>query len=191
MQHFELKGEIRQVGNKATIKAFRKQGLVPCNLYGAGIENVLFTVDAKALKALTNTPKSYIVDLELGKKKYTAILHELQFHPVEDTCLHVDFLAVGDKKPVAIDVPLVIKGTSKGALLGGKFTQSSRSLRISAMLDKLPDDLTVDVSDLELDKRIKAGDLKFDGITILSDKDTIICSVRSTRNTAAAAPAEA
>ena len=75
MQHFELKGQPRQVGNKATLKAFRKQGLVPCNLYGCGIENVLFTVDAKELKAVTNTPKAFIVDLVLGDQKYTAVLH--------------------------------------------------------------------------------------------------------------------
>ena len=76
MQHFTLNGTTRQVGNKAVIKAFRKQGLVPCNLYGCGVENVLFTVDAKELKALTDTPASYIVDLVLDSdKKYTCILH--------------------------------------------------------------------------------------------------------------------
>lgn len=88
MQHFELKGQIRQVGNKAVIKAFRKQGLVPCNLYGLGMENVLFTVDAKELKVATDTPKSYIIDLVLDNgKTYNAVFHELQFHPVLDTCL--------------------------------------------------------------------------------------------------------
>ena len=187
MKHFELKGELRQVGNKATIKAFRKQGLVPCNLYGAGLENVLFTVDAKELKGVTNTPKSYIVDLKLGEKTYTAVLHELQFHPVTDECLHVDFLAVDEVKPIAIDVPILITGHSKGVMLGGKFTQNSRTLRISAPMAKLPDDVTVDISDLDLDKKIKAGELSFEGISILSDKDMIICSVRATRNSAAAA----
>jgi len=186
MQHFSLKGEIRTVGNKATIKAFRAQGLVPCNLYGPGVENVLFTVNEKDLKGVTDTPKSYIVDLELGGKNYTAILHELQFHPISDACLHVDFLAVDEKKPIAIDVPLVITGHSKGVQQGGKFTLNTRKIKISAIAANLPDDLTVDISDLGLDKRIKAGDLKFEGITILSDKDTIICGVKSTRNSSAA-----
>lgn len=187
MKHFELNGELRQVGNKATIKAFRKQGLVPCNLYGLGMENVLFTVNAKALKGVTDTPCAYIVDLKLGDATYTAILHELQFHPVTDECLHVDFLAVDAVKPIAISVPLEITGHSKGVMLGGKFVQSLRALKISAVMDKLPDSLTIDISNLELGKKIKAGELSYEGITILTNKDAVVCEVRATRNSAAAA----
>ncbi|MBO4917481.1 MAG: 50S ribosomal protein L25 [Bacteroidales bacterium] len=191
MQHFELKGQIRQVGNKAVVKAFRKQGVVPCNLYGLGMENILFTVDEKELKALTNTPKSYIVDLVLDNgKAYTAVLHELQFHPVSDRCLHVDFLAVNEEKPIAIKVPVIITGHSIGVQQGGKFTQNSRFIRISALMKDLPDDVTVDISSLALDKKIKAGDLKFDKISVISDKDTIICGVKSTRNMVAQETAE-
>lgn len=191
MQHFELKGQIRQVGNKAVVKAFRKQGVVPCNLYGLGMENILFTVDEKELKALTNTPKSYIVDLVLDNgKTYTAVLHELQFHPVSDRCLHVDFLAVNEEKPIAIKVPVIITGHSVGVQQGGKFTQNSRFIRISALMKDLPDDVTVDISSLALDKKIKAGDLKFDKISVISDKDTIICGVKSTRNMVAQETAE-
>ena len=99
MKHFTLKGEIRQKGNKAVLKAFRAQGLVPCNLYGAGMDNILFTVNEKELKGLTHTPASYIVDLELDGKTYTAVAHEYQWHPVEDNCLHVDFLSVNESSP--------------------------------------------------------------------------------------------
>ena len=191
MQHFELKGQIRQVGNKAVVKAFRKQGVVPCNLYGLGMENILFTVDEKELKALTNTPKSYIVDLKLDNgKSYNAVLHELQFHPVSERCLHVDFLAVNEEKPIAIKVPVIITGHSIGVQQGGKFTQNSRFIRISALMKDLPDDVTVDISSLALDKKIKAGDLKFDKISVISDKDTIICGVKSTRNMVAQETAE-
>ena len=191
MQHFELKGQIRQVGNKAVVKAFRKQGVVPSNLYGLGMENILFTVDEKELKALTNTPKSYIVDLVLDNgKTYNAVLHELQFHPVSDRCLHVDFLAVNEEKPIAIKVPVIITGHSVGVQQGGKFTQNSRFIRISALMKDLPDDVTVDISSLALDKKIKAGDLKFDKISVISDKDTIICGVKSTRNMVAQETAE-
>ena len=186
MKHIELKGQLRQAGNKAVIKAFRAQGLVPCNLYGLGIENVLFTVDAKELKTVTDTPCSYIVDLNLDGTKYTAVLHELQFHPVTDECLHVDFLAVNEQKPIAINVPIKITGHSKGVQLGGKFVQNSRSLRISALMANLPDDVTVDVSPLGIGESIKAGDLSFANIQVLSDKNTIICTVRATRNSTAA-----
>ena len=143
MKHFALKGEIRQKGNKAVIKAFRRQGLVPCNLYGQGIDNILFTVDEKELKGLTHTPASYIVDLDLGGKKYTAVAHEYQWHPVEDNCLHVDFLAVNETKPIVIAVPLHITGHPKGVQAGGKFTQHARSLKICALMKDLPDQLDV------------------------------------------------
>ena len=182
MQHFELKGQTRKVGNKAVIKAFRKENLVPCNLYGNGMENVLFTVNAKELKVLTNTPKSYIVDLNLDGKTYTAILHELQWHPVTDECLHVDFLAVDEKKPISISVPLVITGHAIGVQQGGKFFQNARAIRVSALMKNLPDDVTVDITKLGLDKVIKAGDIKIDNINVISDKDTIICGVKTTRN---------
>ena len=192
MQHFELKGTTRKVGNKAVIKAFRREGLVPCNLYGLGMENVLFTVNAKELKALTDTPKSYIVDLVLdgAKKAQTAVLHELQWHPVTDACLHVDFLAVDDKKPIAISVPLVIAGHAKGVQQGGKFYQNARSIKVCALLKDLPDEVTVDITPLGLDKRIKAGDIQLKNVAVVSDKDTIICGVKTTRNVTAAAAAE-
>lgn len=188
MQHFELKGQSRKVGNKAVIKALRRQGLVPCNLYGCGMDNVLFSVDAKELKLLTNTPQSYIVDLVIdGGAKQTAVLHELQWHPVSDECLHIDFLAVNETKPISINVPLEITGHAIGVQQGGKFYQRERQIRISALLKDLPDKVTVDISSLGLDKRIKAGELKVDNAVILTDKDTIICGVKATRNSAAAA----
>ena len=192
MQHFELKGTTRKVGNKAVIKAFRREGLVPCNLYGLGMENVLFTVNAKELKALTDTPKSFIVDLVLdgAKKAQTAVLHELQWHPVTDACLHVDFLAVNDTKPIAISVPLVIEGHAKGVQQGGKFYQNARSIKVSAAMKDLPDEVTVDITDLGLDKRIKAGDIQLKNVAVVSDKDTIICGVKTTRHVTAAAAEE-
>ena len=191
MQHFELKGQTRKVGNKAVIKAFRKEGLVPCNLYGNGVENILFTISDKDLQGLLCTPASFIVDLVLdGGKARTAVLHELQFHPVKDNCLHVDFLAVDEKKPIAINVLLVITGHAVGVQKGGKFSQRLRALRVSALMKDLPDNITVDITDLDLDKKIVAGDVKLEGVSILTDKDAVICAVRTTRNTSAAATEE-
>ena len=186
MQHFALKGQVRKASGKASIKELRHQGLVPCNLYGLGIENVLFTVDAKELKALTNTPKSYIVDLTVeGAGSYTCILHELQWPPVPDVCLHVDFLAVDEKKPIAIDVPLSISGHAIGVQKGGKFYQNSRKVRVSGVMANLPDVINVDITGIDLDKKIKACDIKEEGLAILTDKDAIICGVKATRNSSA------
>ena len=181
MKHLELKGQLRKVGNKATIKAFRAQGLVPCNLYGQGIDNILFTVDAKDLKALTHTPNAYIVDLDIDGKVYQCVAHELQWHPIDDICLHADFLAVNDKKPIVINIPLKLQGHPVGVQAGGKFTQLQRSLKVSGLLNNLPDTLDVDITPLGLDKRLTAGELKFDGVTVLTEKNTIICRVKATR----------
>lgn len=190
MKHFELNGQIREVGNKATLKAFRAEGLVPCNLYGQGVKNVLFTVSAKELDALINTPASYIVDLTLSDgSKYTSVVHELQFHPISDACLHADFLAVTEDKPVAITVPLNITGHAVGVQAGGKFVKLQRELSISALMKDLPDQLDIDITELGIGKRIVAGDLHYDNIQILNSKDTIICTVKATRNMVAAAKA--
>ncbi len=188
MKHIELKGTVREAGSKAAVKSLRREGLVPCNIYGLGMENIHFTVSAKDLKNLTNTPNSYIVDLELSNgSKFFAVLHEVQWHPVTDEALHVDFLAVSEEKPVAIDVPVKITGHSEGVKMGGKLLVSSRKLRISAHLNNLPDEISVDVTNLLIGKQIVAGDLHYEGVTIVSPKATIICSVRPTRATAQAA----
>jgi len=184
MKHIELKGQIREAGNKAAVKAVRRAGQVPCNIYGLGIENILFTVDAQDLKAITHTPNSYIIDLELsnGTKMY-AVLHEVQYHPVTDEALHVDFLTVSEEKPVTIEVPVKVVGHSEGVKMGGKLLVSSRKLRVSAMMNNLPDILEVDSTNLMIGKQIVAGDLNYEGVTIVSPKATIICSVRPTRAT--------
>ena len=184
MKHIELKGQLREAGNKAAVKAVRRAGQVPCNIYGLGIENVLFTIDAQDLKTITHTPNSYIVDLELNNgSKMFAVLHEVQYHPVTDEALHVDFLAVSEEKPVTIEVPVKVVGHSEGVKMGGKLLVSSRKLRVSAMMNNLPDVLEVDSTPLKIGKQIVAGGLNFEGVTIVSPKATIICSVRPTRAT--------
>ena len=102
MKHITLHGTAREKGRKSSIKSIRREGHVPCVLYGNGIENVLFSVDARDLKALTHTPNSYIVDLDIDGKSYLAVMHELQFHPVTDNTIHADFLAISADKPVSI-----------------------------------------------------------------------------------------
>lgn len=186
MKHFVLKGQVREVGNKAVIKVYRKQGLVPCNIYGSGVENILFTVTEKDLKGLTDTPASYIVDLELSSgQKYNAVIHELQYHPVKDNCLHADFLAVNEEKPISIMVPITITGHAAGVRAGGKFYKLVRELKVSALMKDLPDELVINIDKLQIGKRIVAGDLKYENVNVVSPKGTIICTVKSSRQVAA------
>lgn len=184
MKELVIKATRRTVGKKSDVKNLRKAGLVPCNLYGNGTKNEIFTVSAKDLKAITHTPYSHIINIDLEGEKHLAVVHELQFHPVYDNCLHVDFLAVDDKKPIVIDVPIVITGNAEGVKAGGKFFQEVRKIRISAMLANLPDDLSVDITSLQIGKRITAGDLNYENIQIVSPKGTIICAVKATRQSA-------
>ena len=186
MKHFELNGKVREVGNKAVIKAIRKQGLVPCNLYGPGLENVLFTVTERDLMGITHTPASFIIDIKLDNgKAYTAVVHELQYHPVKDNCLHADFLAGTEDKPIVIQVPVVVSGHPVGVQRGGKFVLVSREVRISALMNDLPDTLNINVTKLDIEKRIVAGDIKLENVTVVTPKSTIICAVKSTRQIAA------
>ena len=152
------------------------------------MENVLFTVSDRDLLGITNTPASYIIDIKLDNgKAYMAVVHELQFHPVKDNCLHVDFLAVTEDKPISINVPIVVSGHPVGVQKGGKFVLVSRSIRISALMKDLPDTINIDVTKLDIEKRIVAGDVKVDNVKVVSPKDTIICTVKATRQMSAVA----
>ena len=178
MKHIALHGTARTKGRKSLTKSIRREGQVPCNLYGNGIENVLFSVDARDLKALTHTPNSYIVDLDIDGKNYLAILHELQFHPVTDNTIHADFLAISADKPVTINVPLNI------------FLIEARKLRVCGLPDQIPDVLDIDITNLKLGKQITAGDLSYEGIQIVSPKTTGVCTVKHTRAAMAGAAEE-
>ncbi|MCF0167608.1 MAG: 50S ribosomal protein L25 [Bacteroidales bacterium] len=185
MKQITLAGKTRELGRKIDLKNLRKAGEVPCIVYGNGIENVTFSVDAKDLALITSNPSSVIINLNIDGKEQLAILHEVQYHPVTDNALHADFLAVGADKPISIDVPVRIFGNSEGVRQGGKLVKGVRKLKVSALLENLPDELPVDITTLKIGKRINAGDLKFDNVTILNPKSTIICNVKATRNSVA------
>lgn len=187
MERIVLVGTPRELGKKSDVKNLRKDGQVPAVIYGRGVENINFTVDAKELLKITHTPKSYIIEIEINGAKHLAVYHDAQFHPVSDETIHVDFLAISEDKPVVINLPLEITGSAAGVKVGGKLFVSARKLQVKGLIANLPDTLPVDVTELELGKQINAGDLSYEGVTILSPKSTLICAVRATRATAAAA----
>ena len=187
MKHINLQGKLRATGRKADVKGVRREERVPCVIYGNGMENVLFSVGAKELAVLTDTPFSHIIDLDIEGNKYLAKLQDIQWHPVTDKAIHVDFIALAEDKPVTISVPVKIVGNSEGVKQGGKLNVPTRKLKVSGTIDNLPDELPVDITNLGLGKQINAGDLKFDGFQIVSPKGTLVCAVRATRNSAAAA----
>ena len=191
METLFIKGNARTIGNKQTIKTLRRSGEVPCVMYGHNLNNLVFSIDEKDLKKITHTPKSYIIKMDIEGKEYTCVFHSAQYHPVTDEALHVDFLSVSNERPVVIDIPIVLTGNSEGVKQGGKLMVSSRKLKVSAPIESLPDELTVDITNLQLGKTIVAGDLSFDGVQIVSPKSTIICAVKMTRAALGAAAAAA
>ncbi len=194
MKTIDIKGSLRAEKGKTAAKTLRKQGLVPCILYGNKTENVDFSVLAADLKGLIFTPNSYIVNIDINGQKYAGILREAQYHPVTDAILHLDFYRVDSSKPVAIDIPVAITGNSEGVKQGGKLQILNRKLKVSAMVDKLPDSLPIDITTLGLGKSISVGDLEYDGLTILTPKSSIVCTIKMTRaalGAQAAAAAEA
>jgi large subunit ribosomal protein L25 len=190
MKQITLNGTLRVLGKKSDIKNLRKEGNVPCILYGAGVENIIFSVNAKELKKVTHSPNSYIINLDIEGKSFLSVLHQIQFHPVTDEAIHVDFLSVSEDKPISIDVPVKISGHSEGVKQGGKLFTGVRKLRVSGIIKDIPDLLPVDITPLTIGKQINAIDLHYDNIQIISPKTTMVCAVRVTRAVVETAPTE-
>ncbi|MEA4867358.1 MAG: 50S ribosomal protein L25 [Bacteroidia bacterium] len=191
MKSIKLSGKTREITKKSMLKAMRREGQIPCVLYGHNVENLHFSVEERELLQILNTPNSYIVELDVDGKTHKAVFHSAQYHPVTDEPLHIDFLSVTETKPVVISVPVVITGNSEGVRQGGKLILTTRKVKISAPIDKLPDDITVDISNLNIGKSIFAGDINIDGVQVITPASTIICTVKMTRAAIGAAAAAA
>ncbi len=182
MKTFELKGEIRNDFGKKAAKAYRSQGLIPCVVYGGNNEeNLNFLVKSGDVRKLIYTPEVQLVDLDLGSKKIKAILKEVQFHPVKEEILHIDFLHVFDNIPVVMEIPVQLEGLAEGVRAGGKLSLDMRKLKVKALADKLPEKLVINVEKLQLGKSIQVGELQFEGLEILNAKNAVVCRVQLTR----------
>lgn len=191
METIKISAEKRGTFGKKESKSIRKNGMVPCTIYGNG-ETVHFSIDVKALKPLVYTPQSYLIEFDVEGKVEVGVMREVQYHPVSDEILHVDFYHVVAGQPITIDIPVKLVGVSEGVKQGGKLALSKRKLRVSANMDFLPDAIEVDVTSLGLGKSIFVGDLKYDNITLLTPATTAVCAVKMTRAArGAAAAAEA
>lgn len=186
MKTIQIAAVKRDVYGKKASKAVRREGMVPCAIYG-GEETVHFSVDVKALKPLIYSPNSYIVEFDIEGKKEIGVMREVQFHPVREQILHIDFYRVQEGKPVAIDVPVRLTGNSEGVKAGGKLVLSKRKIRVSGMIENLPDELVIDITTLGVGKSIFVGDLQYENLTMLTPATTAVCAVRVTRATRGAA----
>ncbi len=186
MKTISVKAVKREEYGKKAAKSVRREGMVPCVLCGNG-ETVTFSVDPREVKVLIYTPNSYIVELDFGDKKELAVLREAQFHPVREEILHLDFFRIADGKPVSIAIPVRLSGNAEGVKVGGKLTLSARKLTVSALVENLPDEIVVDVTNLGVGKTIFVGDLKFENLKFVTPATTAVCAVRVTRASRGAA----
>ena len=188
MKTVSVKAVKREDFGKKAAKNVRREGLVPCVLCGNG-ESVNFSIDPREVKPLIYTPSSYIVEIDFEGKKELAVLREVQFHPVREQILHIDFFRIAAGKPVAIASPVRLTGNAEGVKIGGKLVLSARKLIVSALVENLPDEIVVDVTSLAVGKTIFVGDLQFDNLKFITPATTAVCAVRVTRASRGAAEA--
>ncbi len=181
MKTVALTGELRSdLGSKYS-RAMRNEGKVPCVLYGGG-EHIHFFVYSPDFKALVYTPNTYKVQLTIEGKKYMAILHDMQFHPVNEAILHADFLAVDEKNPITVSIPVTVEGNSPGVRAGGKLIQKIQRLKIKGLIKDIPDSIVINIDGLDLGQSTKVKNVEVPNIQILDNKDNAIVSIKMTRN---------
>lgn len=181
MKSILIKGSEREsVGKKAT-KALRNAGKVPCVVYG-GEKPLHFSADELAFRDLVYTPAAHTVEIDLGDTKVSAIMQDIQFHPVTDNILHIDFYQLFDDKEVTMNIPVRLQGNSPGVRNGGRLLFRKRKLAIKALPDKLPDFFDVDISKLKIGQNISVESLLSDDFTILHPDSTVVVQVKTQRS---------
>ena len=196
MKTIQIKGTARTTSGKKAAKAMRKEGLIPCNLYGEKKDEKglpvaqSFTATFDELRKLIYTPNIYTVELDIDGAQHLAVLKEAQFHAVSDNLLHVDFYEITDQKPIVMEVPIKLNGLAEGVKAGGKLAASVRKLKVKAAHTAIPEVLNIDVTTLGLGKTIKVADLSFEGLELVTSPSVVVCQVKVTRNAKAAAEEE-
>ena len=175
----------------------RKEGLIPCNIYGEKKDEngrpvaFSFVSPMSELRKIVYTPHIYVVKLIIDGEVHTAVMKELQFHPVTDALLHIDFYEVNDQKPITIGIPVKLNGLAQGVRDGGRINLSIRKINVTAPYQAIPEHLDIDVTNLQLGKSIKVGELSFEGLTLSTPAEVVVCSVKATRASRSAAAAAA
>jgi large subunit ribosomal protein L25 len=180
MKSITINGSKREsVGKKAT-KALRNAGQVPCVLYG-GDQPVHFSAAELAFSKLIYTPNAHTVVIALGDVSFNAVLQDIQFHPVSDAILHIDFYQLFDDKEIAMDIPVILNGIPLGVRAGGVLRRNRRKLRIKALPTNLPDNVQIDISDLKIGDKVSISELLNDAYNFLHSDNTVVCQVKQSR----------
>jgi large subunit ribosomal protein L25 len=180
MKTIEIKGSFRTELGKKSSKQIRKTGNVPCVIYGKE-KNIHFHAPELSFKNLVYTPEAHLVKLSIEDKEYNVVLKDMQFHPVSDKILHADFIEIFEDKPVVIGIPIKVTGDSVGVIAGGKLSIKRRNLKVKGFPKDLPENLTVDITNLKIHEGIKVGELSFDKIELLDPKKSMVLTIATSR----------
>lgn len=205
METFKLQAQPRTDLGKKAAKALRAEGKIPVVLNGSDVVELPFNGELKAgeklveigdgkglittdlvvtvddVRKLVYSPDIFAVEIEFNGGKKMAVLKEIQFHPVKDTILHMDFLEVSDKKPVVIEVPVKLEGHAEGVKAGGKLQLSMKKLKVRGIYTNIPERLVINVDSLGLGKTMQVGELSFDNLELVNAKNAVVCAVQLTR----------
>ncbi|NQX80946.1 MAG: 50S ribosomal protein L25/general stress protein Ctc [Flavobacteriaceae bacterium] len=181
MKSIKIEGSKREIVGKKATKALRNADKVPCVLYG-GNETISFTAEEKAFKSLVYTPNVYTAELSIDGTKHNAVLQDIQFHPVTDKILHIDFYQISEGKAITMEIPVKLTGKSKGVVIGGALRHNMRKVKVSALLENLPDLIEIDITELAIGGRITIADIKSDAYEIMEADNSVIVQVRMSRN---------
>ena len=215
MKTFVLEGKVREGLGKKAARELRKEGLIPAVLNGGAIVNLPyegtlangeklveiengrgvivtdFAVSPEAIRKLVYTPDIFVIDLTIGGKQVKAVLKDIQFHPVKDTILHMDFLEVYEDKAITMEVPVKLEGHAEGVKAGGTLQLSMKKLRVKALYNNIPERLVINIDNLGLGKTLQVGELSFEGLELMNAKNAVVCAVNLTRAARGAAAAAA
>ncbi|MDE5682749.1 MAG: 50S ribosomal protein L25/general stress protein Ctc [Muribaculaceae bacterium] len=217
MKTFQLSAKPRTALGKKATKALRNEGLIPVVLNGGALVDLPYTgtlregekvvtideaagkglittdlvVSNEAVRKLVYTPDIFAIELDIDGEKRTAVLKDIQFHPVKDTILHIDLLEVKEDKPVVIEVPVKLEGHAEGVKAGGKLTLSMKKMKVRAPYTSIPERLVINVDNLGLGKTLQVGEIHFEGLELVNAKNAVVCAVQLTRAARGAAAAAA
>jgi len=181
MKSITIQGTKRESVGKKSTKALRDAELVPCVVYGGG-EPLNFSTEEKSFKGLVYTPEAHTVSIEVDGQTIPAVLQDIQFHPITDKILHVDFYQLSDDKPVIMEVPVRITGRAKGVVAGGVLRQSFRKLKVKAIPANLPDEIVVDVTPLKIGNKLYVESLKNETYSFMHPDNAVVAAVKMSRN---------
>ena len=179
MKTFALDASVRET-NKIANRALRNQGKVPCVLYG-GEKQVYFSAKENDLNKLVNTPDVYLLNIDIEGESFQAILQDIQFHPLTDRIIHIDFLQVFENKEVTVNIPVNFIGTPIGVRNGGNLLVRKRAIRTRAIPANLPDAIDINIEELKIGKFLYIGDIRDERYTFLAGDKSVIVGVKTAR----------